>query len=94
MEIHCSRAPDDNTKIILHGHYDVGTKLFATLNDAMVIDKREMTRIEYTYKGTDSSNKFDEPNERQEDNDDGVSGQKKIFLGKMRMLRLKALMIY
>ena len=62
----------EDPKIILHGHFDVGTKLFAALNDAMVIDKREMTRIENTYKGTDSSNKFDEPNERQEDDDDGV----------------------
>ena len=77
----------EHPKIILHGNYDIGMELYAALNDAVVIDQREMTRIEKTYKGTDSSNKFDEPNERPDDDDDGVvadSDSEDILIGYQR----------
>ena len=76
----------ENPKYILHGDFPIGMRLFVALNDAFLISEDERNRIETTFKGTDSSNKYDEPNERPDEDEDGAvdSDDDEIEIGYQR----------
>ena len=74
----------ESPKIILHGDYEIGTVFYAPYNDAIVINEAERNKIEKQFKGTDSSNKYDEPNEKFDSDDDDFEEEEELKIGYQR----------